>query len=152
MSIFLLIKLKVLDFRSKFYVKVTKNNLHLITLMTTKKTSNKLISCNYAKPDNILWYLSTKSYTNSLLHKILLTPYATVTSVLWKIGYITIHIISQNKWILSKIHLRTTNSAHTVYINVMFLNNTHLKTSRLATIHHCNKLHYVESAKRYEYI
>jgi len=54
MSIFLLIKLKVLDFRSKFYVKVTKNNLHLITLMTTKKTSNKLISCNYAKPDNIL--------------------------------------------------------------------------------------------------
>jgi len=45
--------------------------------------------------------------TKCTLHKILLTPHVTATSVIWNVGYINIHIqlsimwITQNKWTLN---------------------------------------------------
>ena len=50
------------------------------------------ISYNYTYPDNILRYYSNRNLTNRNLQKILLTPYATVISVLLNAGYITILI------------------------------------------------------------
>ena len=121
------------------------------------KIINKiLISYNYAYPDNILRYYikklnkshSSKNITNSICYSHQCPSECRQHN--YSYSPIDTAKYPRTNEPLSKIPINTPDSANTESINIRFLNNTHLKNHRLATIQHWNKLHYFDTGYRYE--